>query len=1183
MSILAHLSLEDFKTETEISLTKWRWAVKNKEDNQKLEDEEDISEEEKELFEDIENETRQIYNPTNKCFDFRKMRVTDLKQNTKIHLPKPLPTRQEACAAVRRERWEKEFKEYFQENCKDDGSQKSNLTPAQQRGIAKLKKRIKEGSLMVVLTDKSGKLAVTTPSNYLKMGEEHTKNDAEVDEETASDTQRKLNGHMSMWLKITQAGDNWNHKDRFRETCINQSNSVSPMYMLLKDHKPTKPGEIPKTRPVVSGCNGMGVHLSNHLSEIVDAVADCIEDKIEVISTEDFLSRAAKYNREVSKDDQHEVKKVAVTGADAVGLYPNLIGRHSARLVKEAFLKGNLKLDGIDYKEAARYVVMGYDQFEIRNMGLERNVPKRIYNMGPKPGVTGKDPLGKEKEGEEEVQWAFPSREPTSLEKRKLFGACLEIGVRKSFALHLYQFGGKIYRQTDGGPIGMRLAGSVARVVMAEWGSRMMSIMKENNIEVWLAACYVDDVRFITSIIEKGVRWEARTRKFARRDDWIEEDLLENASDEKRTATELQKAMNSIFANLQFTTEIPEDFRDGKLPTLDCRIWPEERPQEKVGDEEQDRDAARRPKLIYSFFEKEMNSPFCILESSALPSNTKVSSLSQDVIRRMLNTCELVHQEERNEIVEKFISKLRRSGYQQEQIVDIVSSGLKGYERKLARARKEGKCIHREARSTIKERFRKKITGKKNWFKNKKDENEAGLGKNKMVKEMGKNKANMKDKAGKKDKAKDDSPLTVLFVPKTKGGELARRLRLAENEIAKITGDRIKIVERAGVMIKRILHKSNPWAGSNCMRDDCLVCRHERGGGDCKKRNITYKTECLLCLKTSGKASQYFVESSRTVFESEHDRHYLARKEDSHMMKHWQEDHASEKEKANFSMKIVRSHTSALARQVHEAVLIEMNSESVLNSKGEYNRCQLPKLGVQMGDRTVQEDGPAAEMNEMEIFSSVANSKKRKDERQKDEKPGNQPSSKRRKVRERKFKISKPELTTPGKRKFYVPELSPSSTQACSLSQKKARTDCTKKCPPQTNPRSEKIRPEKARRPSEKEDHFLKTTKISLCQNIEDSLNQKHAMVKPPTFNLLEENKSPGKLDKNLSKTFTNSNKTVKGIINFFENAAVTKPGGPTTTEQAKTKKSKANSKPTATPKRPAKIKLKSTSKKSNT
>ena len=209
------------------------------------------------------------------------------------------------------------------------------------------------------------------------------------------------------------------------------------------------------------------------------------------------------------------------------------------------------------------------------------------------------------------------------------------------------------------------------------------------------------------------------------------------------------------------------------------------------------------------------------------------------------------------------------------------------------------------------------------------------------------------------------TPITVLFVEKTPGGELAKRLREAEAEVEKITGDRIKIVERAGVMLKSLLHKANPWEGAQCGRGDCLVCRQDNGKS-CRQRNVTYTTECLKCQEKGGKKSQYLGESARTSYERglEHLKAYDSLKEDSHMAKHWLEDHQGE-DRPEFKMRVARKHTSALVRQVHEAVIIEMATEdkeiNVLNSKGEYNRCQLPRLGVRMGQKCIEEEEPASE------------------------------------------------------------------------------------------------------------------------------------------------------------------------------------------------------------------------------
>ena len=50
----------------------------------------------------------------------------------------------------------------------------------------------------------------------------------------------------------------------------------------------------------------------------------------------------------------------------------------------------------------------------------------------------------------------------------------------------------------------------------------------------------------------------------------------------------------------------------------------------------------------------------------------------------------------------------------------------------------------------------------------------------------------------------------------------------------------------------------------------------------------------------------------------------------------------------NFDFRVKGRFKSALVRQVTEAVMIRRAGESVLNSKGVYNRCYLPRLVVEM-------------------------------------------------------------------------------------------------------------------------------------------------------------------------------------------------------------------------------------------
>ena len=106
-------------------------------------------------------------------------------------------------------------------------------------------------------------------------------------------TQVELNGHVSMLIKTFKIGEGWDHVERMRETMINNSQAVCPLYLLFKDHKgwDQSKGPVPPTRPVASGNRGMNLHLSEILSEILEPVADRVENSCEVISTEDIVAR----------------------------------------------------------------------------------------------------------------------------------------------------------------------------------------------------------------------------------------------------------------------------------------------------------------------------------------------------------------------------------------------------------------------------------------------------------------------------------------------------------------------------------------------------------------------------------------------------------------------------------------------------------------------------------------------------------------------------------------------------------------------------------------------------------------------------------------------------------------------------------------------------------------------------
>ena len=458
------------------------------------------------------------------------------------------------------------------------------------------------------------------------------------------------------------------------------SSYASPMSLLLKDHKKWEVGDLPQTRPVVSGNEGLGTSMSNIVSEFLEPLADSEEENFEIISTEDLLYRVRMCNEIIKKEWEEKTKtgeiedmpEIVMVGADVKALFPSIKSRRTGRIVREAVLRSRLQFKGINYRTAALYVRLGMDHFEIRTLGLEKIVPKRKYHTGAEPSVTGREALSGDPE-KDELRWDFPSREPTEKEKIYLMAACLEIGVRTCFEHHVYQFGGRYYLQKSGGPIGMRITMAAARLVMCDWGLRMKEIFNKANIQTYLKAVYVDDKRSLMPAIKKGTRWVDKQKSFEFREDWFKEDTELEESSTRRTANEIRKAMDSINPDLKFEIEIEEDFPREKLPTLDTCLWLE-------------REEGAPPELRYEFYEKPMCNKLCMLEMSAMTESSKIASLSQDLVRRMLHTDSKTSQSRRNKIVDSFIDKLKRSGYKKSQIIEIAKSGRECFMRKVRSA-----------------------------------------------------------------------------------------------------------------------------------------------------------------------------------------------------------------------------------------------------------------------------------------------------------------------------------------------------------------------------------------------------------------------------------------------------------------------------------------------------------------
>ena len=264
---------------------------------------------------------------------------------------------------------------------------------------------------------------------------------------------------------------------------------------------------------------------------------------------------------------------------------------------------------------------------------------------------------------------------------------------------------------------------------------------------------------------------------------------------------------------------------------------------------------------------------------------------------------------------------------------------------------------HRRAVDTEKQRERKKVFGKGEWFKGRKNQDLAG--KLNQTEPSGKRK---RDQGGKGEKKRQDrEPTTVMFVPRTKGGELAKLLKQKEEELGRVTSQRVRIVERFGERLEHILTKPDPFGDSKCEKTNCLMClTSKKEGGRCKKTNLVYKIECTIC-KTQGREGVHWGETARSAQKrgGGHWDDYQSGRETSHMRQHVSDKHPEidpEKPAHNwFEMETHRRFRSALERQLGEALCISRaggaGAENLLNRKEEYSRCIVPELTIEEGWR----------------------------------------------------------------------------------------------------------------------------------------------------------------------------------------------------------------------------------------
>ena len=246
---------------------------------------------------------------------------------------------------------------------------------------------------------------------------------------------------------------------------------------------------------------------------------------------------------------------------------------------------------------------------------------------------------------------------------------------------------------------------------------------------------------------------------------------------------------------------------------------------------------------------------------------------------------------------------MKNSGYSKKYRMEILNSAMKAFDKMLEEDSKNIKPLFRDRLWKKDEREIMKKNKKVNWYKNK--------------------------------EKTQISYKSVLFVPPTPGGILAKELKQREEELNRFSNERIKIVEKGGIKVENILTQKDPFEKEKCTEKLCPICKNESNKVNvlCNSNNIGYRWVCHTC-QARDKIKVYEGETSRSarLRGIEHVRSLNGKKFDSVLYKHKILEHKDEE--MDFKMEITGVFKDALSRQADEAVRIQnrKTSES-LNSK----------------------------------------------------------------------------------------------------------------------------------------------------------------------------------------------------------------------------------------------------------
>ena len=164
--------------------------------------------------------------------NLNRKKVTYFRRNSRVVLPRAQSGIKESNLEVLRRELDQSHRHWMKAHCSCKGDQVMNLDEFELDGLRSLRKRVSDGEIVILPTDKIGWFVVMSMSTYIKAGEVHVEGDEEIRLKELKANQRQMNGHISILIKVFGIGKDWRQKQSISESMIGLSLSACPLFLL---------------------------------------------------------------------------------------------------------------------------------------------------------------------------------------------------------------------------------------------------------------------------------------------------------------------------------------------------------------------------------------------------------------------------------------------------------------------------------------------------------------------------------------------------------------------------------------------------------------------------------------------------------------------------------------------------------------------------------------------------------------------------------------------------------------------------------------------------------------------------------------------------------------------------------------------------------------------------------------